>query len=141
MSESTLPFLHTLYLLRWVAVAGQALTVAAVTGALGMSLDTAPLYGGIAALAGFNLLAGVRIRHLRSATSVEAFAHLMNSEAKRLGMKRSRYISVVLARVARHERDAAVSKRVDEVLAELDEQDLDTIDDLRAARRDEGTKW
>ena len=77
MSESTLPFLHTLYLLRWVAVAGQALTVAAVTGALGMSLDTAPLYSGIAALAGFNLLAGVRIRHLRSASSVEAFAHLM----------------------------------------------------------------
>lgn len=61
--------------------------------------------------------------------------------AKRLGMTRSRYISVVLGRVARHERNASVSKRVDEVLAEMDEQDLDTVAHLRAARRDEGTRW
>jgi antitoxin component of RelBE/YafQ-DinJ toxin-antitoxin module len=61
--------------------------------------------------------------------------------AKRLGMTRSRYIAIVLARVARRERDAAISRRVDEVLAELDEQDLASPAHLRAARRDEGTEW
>lgn len=77
MSESTLPFLRTLCLLRWVAVAGQALTVAAVTGPLGVPLAAMPLYGGIAALAGFNLLATLRTRQARSASSLEAFAHLL----------------------------------------------------------------
>lgn len=77
MSESTLPFLRTLCLLRWVAVAGQALTVAAVTGPLGVPLATMPLYGGIAALASFNLLATLRTRKTRSASSLEAFAHLL----------------------------------------------------------------
>ncbi len=70
----------------------------------------------------------------------ETMSHV-DRAAKRLGMTRSRYISVVLARVARHERDAAISRRVDEVLAELDEQDLDSVGHLRAARRDEGTEW
>ena len=54
--------------------------------------------------------------------------------AKRLGMTRSRYIAVVLARVARRERDAAISRRVDEVLAELDEQDLDSAGHLPRKR-------
>lgn len=70
----------------------------------------------------------------------ETMSHV-DRAAKRLGMTRSRYISVVLARVARHERDAAVSRRVDEVLAELEEQDLDSVAHLRDARRDEGTEW
>jgi metal-responsive CopG/Arc/MetJ family transcriptional regulator len=61
--------------------------------------------------------------------------------AKRLGMTRSRYIAIILARVARRERDAAISKRVDAVLAELDEQDLETSKHLLAARHDEGTEW
>jgi hypothetical protein len=61
--------------------------------------------------------------------------------AKRLGMTRSRYIATVLARVAVRERNAAISKKVDEVLAELDDQDLDSVDHLREARRDEGTEW
>lgn len=61
--------------------------------------------------------------------------------AKRLGMTRSRYIAVVLARVAQRERNAALSKRIDRVLSELDEQDLDAVAHLRAARRDEGTEW
>jgi len=61
--------------------------------------------------------------------------------AKRLGMTRSRYIAIVLARVARRERHAAISRRVDEVLAELDEQDLTSAAHLRVARRDEGTEW
>jgi metal-responsive CopG/Arc/MetJ family transcriptional regulator len=61
--------------------------------------------------------------------------------AKRLGMTRSRYIATVLARVARRERDAAISRRVDEVLAGLEEQDVDAAARLLAARRDEGTEW
>jgi len=61
--------------------------------------------------------------------------------AKRLGMTRSRYIAVVLARIAQRERDAAISKKVDEVLAELNEQDLDSVEHLRRAKRDEGTEW
>lgn len=61
--------------------------------------------------------------------------------AKRLGMTRSRYIAIVLSRVARRERDAAISKKVDDVLAELDEQDLSSVQHFRAARRDQGTEW
>ena len=61
--------------------------------------------------------------------------------AKRLGLTRSGYISEVLARIAKRERDASISKRIDRVLEELDEQDLDTARQLRAARRNEGTEW
>ena len=61
--------------------------------------------------------------------------------AKRPGMTRSRYIAVVLARVAERERNTTISKRVNEVLEQLDEQDLEPVVQLRAARRDEGTEW
>ena len=61
--------------------------------------------------------------------------------AKRLGMTRSGYIAVVLDRVARNERDVAVSRKVDEVLADLRAQDLAPVAHLLAARRDEGTEW
>jgi antitoxin component of RelBE/YafQ-DinJ toxin-antitoxin module len=61
--------------------------------------------------------------------------------ARRLGMTRSRYISVVLARIAQRERDAAISKRVDEVLAELDRQDVATAAHLQGARSELGTEW
>jgi hypothetical protein len=61
--------------------------------------------------------------------------------AKRLGMTRSGYIAVVLARVAAHERDAAITKKVDEVLAQIDQQDVDSAAHLHAARNDEGTEW
>jgi metal-responsive CopG/Arc/MetJ family transcriptional regulator len=61
--------------------------------------------------------------------------------AKRLGMTRSRYIATVLARIAQRQRDADISEKVDEVLAELNEQDLGSVEHLRRARRDEGTEW
>lgn len=61
--------------------------------------------------------------------------------AKRLGMTRSGYIAAILARVSRRERDAAISKRIDEVLADLDKQDLVTVKLLGRARRDQGTEW
>jgi predicted DNA-binding protein len=61
--------------------------------------------------------------------------------AKRLGMTRSGYIAAILAQVARRERDAAISKKVDEVLADLDQQDLGSARHLSRARRNEGTEW
>jgi hypothetical protein len=61
--------------------------------------------------------------------------------AKRLGLTRSGYVAEVLARIAKRERDASISKRIDRVLEELDEQDLATARHLRAARRNEGTEW
>lgn len=61
--------------------------------------------------------------------------------AKRLGMTRSGYIAVVLDRVARSERDAAVSRKVDEVLASLGTKDPDSATHLLTAGRDEGTEW
>jgi predicted DNA-binding protein len=61
--------------------------------------------------------------------------------AKRLGMTRSGYIAAILDRVARNERDSAVSRKVNEVLAELSAQDLESAAHLGAARRDEGTEW
>jgi len=61
--------------------------------------------------------------------------------AKRLRMTRSRYIATVLARIALRERDRAISRKVDEVLAELDPQDFDSVELLRRARRNEGTEW
>lgn len=67
--------------------------------------------------------------------------HQVDRAAKRLGMTRSRYISVVLARVAQRERDKAISRRVDEVLDSLDDQDVETVEHLALARRDEGTEW
>jgi len=81
--------------------------------------------------------------------AVAKFAISMPSEtmrhvdraAKRLGVTRSRYIAVVLDHVARHGRDAAISRRVNQVLAELDKQDLESAAHLLAARRDVGTEW
>jgi hypothetical protein len=61
--------------------------------------------------------------------------------AKRLGMTRSRYIAVVLDGVARNERDSAISRKVDEVLAQIGKQDMSSVALLRRARRDEGTEW
>jgi metal-responsive CopG/Arc/MetJ family transcriptional regulator len=61
--------------------------------------------------------------------------------AKRLRMTRSRYISIVLERIAQRARDAAISKKVDEVLADLDEQDLGAVAHLQRARRTQGTEW
>jgi hypothetical protein len=61
--------------------------------------------------------------------------------AKRLRMTRSGYISTVLGHVARREHDAAISRKVDQVLADLDRQDDATLAHLLAARRDDGTRW
>jgi len=70
----------------------------------------------------------------------ETMTHV-DRTARRLGMTRSRYIAVVLAGVARRERDDAVSRKVDAVLAKIEPQDLAAVAHLHVARRDQGTEW
>jgi two-component system sensor histidine kinase RegB len=60
--RASLSFLRLLCNLRWLAVVGQALTVALVVGVMHIPLQTTPLWAGIAALALFNVYATVRIR-------------------------------------------------------------------------------
>lgn len=77
---------------------------------------------------------------LTISTPSETMTHV-DRVARRLGMTRSRYVAVVLARVAACERDDAVSRKVDAVLAKLEPQDLAPVAHLHAARRDPGTEW
>jgi len=74
--EVTQDFLRLLVRLRWFAVAGQALTIAVVTGPMAVPLDAVPLWGGVAALAAFNAIAAWRLRGVGRATPHEAFAHM-----------------------------------------------------------------
>jgi hypothetical protein len=82
----------------------------------------------------------MRCAKLAISIPVETMTHV-DRAAKRLGMTRSRYIAVVLDRAAAREQDAAVSRKVDAVLARLEPQELATVAYLRAARRDQGTEW
>lgn len=70
-------FIATLCGLRWVAVVGQSLTLLITALALGLPLPAAPLWGGVAALAAFNLYAHRRLAGPRAATAGEAFLHVL----------------------------------------------------------------
>jgi len=76
-SRASLSSLRLLAHLRWLAVAGQALTVLIVTQAMGVTLQQAPLWWGIAALALFNLFATWYTRTRQDASHGVVFAHLM----------------------------------------------------------------
>jgi two-component system sensor histidine kinase RegB len=67
--------LRSLAALRWFAVGGQIVTVALVTWVLGIALDPAPLWAGIAALAAFNAWATWRARAQARPAAVEVAAH------------------------------------------------------------------
>lgn len=70
--------LRSLCTLRWCAVAGQAATVALASGPLQMHLPAAPLWGGIAALALFNVAASVHARrHPDGVAPAAVFLHLL----------------------------------------------------------------
>ncbi|TDR41968.1 two-component system sensor histidine kinase RegB [Tahibacter aquaticus] len=69
--------LRTLATLRWVAVGGQSLVVLLAVHLLGLPLQSAPLWGGIAALALFNVWAWHRARRLAEATQGEALLHVL----------------------------------------------------------------
>jgi two-component system sensor histidine kinase RegB len=75
----SLSFLRLLCNLRWLAVAGQALTVALVVGPLHIPLPTVPLSAGILALALFNAYVTARVRGTTadSASGVEIFLHML----------------------------------------------------------------
>lgn len=77
--RASLSFLRLLSNLRWLAVLGQALTVALVVGPLRIPLHTPPLWLGIGALALFNVYATVRVRRkgAAKASDGEVFLHTL----------------------------------------------------------------
>ena len=78
-SRATLSFLRLLCNLRWLAVVGQALTVALVVGLLHIPLPVAALSAGIAVLALFNAYVTVRVQGTAadSASDAEVCLHVL----------------------------------------------------------------
>lgn len=72
-----LSLLRLLCNLRWLGIAGQALTVLLVTGPMQVPLDAAPLWSGIAVLVAFNLYATWRARRETQPSEAELFAHVL----------------------------------------------------------------
>nr|WP_298724795.1 ATP-binding protein [uncultured Steroidobacter sp.] len=70
-------FVRLLANLRWIAVAGQALTVVIVTGPLGVVLPTTALWVGIGALALFNAYATWSARREGDVSPAIAFVHML----------------------------------------------------------------
>lgn len=70
-------FLRVLCNLRWLAIAGQVITVLVVTGPMQVALPRLPLWTGIAVLAVFNLYAEWRVRRNREPDDRELFAHML----------------------------------------------------------------
>lgn len=70
----------------------------------------------------------------------ETMKHVQRA-AKRLGVTRSRFIALVLDRVAQDDRNWAISKKVDEALAAIGEQDSEPVRFLQSAGRKAGTEW
>ncbi|AMG87727.1 HAMP domain-containing histidine kinase [Bordetella parapertussis] len=75
--SSALSFLRTLCSLRWLAIAGQAVTIVAVSSVLELDLPLRPLWLGVLVLVVFNLYASWRLRRLSDVSYVTAFAHLL----------------------------------------------------------------
>lgn len=69
-------FLRLLVSLRWIAVAGQAATIAFVNGAMRVALPLAPLASGVALLLAFNLFATWRARAARASPARELLVHI-----------------------------------------------------------------
>lgn len=72
-----LSFIRLLTNLRWLAVAGQALTVLVVTGPLQVAVPEAPLWWGIGVLALFNVYATWRTRGGAEGSAPEVFTHIL----------------------------------------------------------------
>ena len=70
----------------------------------------------------------------------ETMKHVQRA-AKRRGVTRSRFIALVLDRVAQDDRNWAISNKVDEALAAIGEQDAESVRFLRAAGSKAGTEW
>jgi hypothetical protein len=65
----------------------------------------------------------------------------VTAAATHLGMTRSAYIAAVLDRVARRKKDDDITRAVNAALAEIGDQDTDTVLRLALARSDAGTEW
>jgi len=70
-------FPRTLCSLRWLATAGQAATILVATRLMGLDLPQPPLWGGVAALALFNLYAQLRVAREAPIGSATAFGHIL----------------------------------------------------------------
>jgi two-component system, sensor histidine kinase RegB len=77
VTAASLSFLRQLRNLRWIAIAGQAATVAFVVVGLGIPLPWWPLSAGVLALALFNLYASWHIGHAERASHLEVAAHIL----------------------------------------------------------------
>jgi two-component system sensor histidine kinase RegB len=71
------PLLRVLCNLRWLAIAGQALTIWLVTGPLQIALPALPLWAGVGALALFNVYATLRARGGPEPVDGEVFGHML----------------------------------------------------------------
>lgn len=69
--------LRSLALLRWFAVAGQALTIVVAVHALALPFPALPLWSGVAVLLLFNLWAAPRARRLVQTSTREALLHVL----------------------------------------------------------------
>jgi two-component system, sensor histidine kinase RegB len=76
-NRASLSFLRLLANLRWLTVAGQALTVLIVSGPMEIDLPETPLWAGIGALALFNAYATWRARVHREASAMLIFLHIL----------------------------------------------------------------
>ncbi len=75
MNDSLPGLLRNLVVLRWLAVGGQAVTIALVVHGLGIPLRAAPLWLGVGVLAAFNLWASWRVRRVARVGAPETVAH------------------------------------------------------------------
>lgn len=76
-NRASLSFIRVLITLRWLAVAGQAGTLWVVSEPMGVTLPMAPLWGGVAALAAFNLFVWWRARTRQEAGEAVVFGHIL----------------------------------------------------------------
>ncbi|MEO7773865.1 MAG: ATP-binding protein [Steroidobacteraceae bacterium] len=76
IARVSIPFLRLLCNLRWLAVAGQSITVLVVTGPMQVALPVAPLWGCIGLLSLFNVYATWYVRQSREASAAQIFLHL-----------------------------------------------------------------
>lgn len=77
MHTSAASFLRTLCTLRWVATAGQVVTILMATHAMGLALPQGPLWAGVCTLALFNLYAQRRISHTHVTSPNIEFGHIL----------------------------------------------------------------
>lgn len=70
-------FITTLSRLRWIAIAGQAITILLVSEGLADELKLPPLWAGVAALVAFNLFASWQLRGHERHSHAMAFTHLL----------------------------------------------------------------